>query len=206
MSLANRCEDYVFENNTGRCFGTKERDICNCHGDRTLCDFYPEVREKAIKEYESEDTNQILKDFGVLDKDGKLSEVYRNIYELRKKQLRGHGPLSTEWGPTICEIELNGEKVDIILFSEDPLVYVARSLSPGKVNTVSFVDEKTTRAIVPDDKLSLAIGAGGINVKLAARLTGYKIDVKPESQREEKPAINNFENELSTNLDDMFKE
>lgn len=102
--------------------------------------------------------------------------------------------------------ELNGEKVDIILFSEDPLVYVARSLSPGKVNTVSFVDEKTTRAIVPDDKLSLAIGAGGINVKLAARLTGYKIDVKPESQREEKPAINNFENELSTNLDDMFKE
>ena len=111
MSLANRCDCYVFENNAGRCNGTKERDICSCHGDKTLCDFYPEVKEKAIKEYESEDTNQILKDFGVLDKDGKLSEVYRNIYELRKKQLKGHGPLSTEWGPTICEIELKGEKV-----------------------------------------------------------------------------------------------
>lgn len=102
--------------------------------------------------------------------------------------------------------ELNGEKVDIILYSEDPLEYVARALSPGKVNTVSFIDEKTTRAIVPDDKLSLAIGANGLNVRLAAKLTGIKIDVKPEGKVvEEKPVINTFD-DLETDLDDMFKE
>lgn len=96
MSLANRCDCYVFEHNEARCNGTKERDICTCHGDRTLCDFYPEVREKAVHEYETEDTTKILKDFGVLDKEGRLSEVYRNIYELRKRQLNS-GKLSTEW-------------------------------------------------------------------------------------------------------------
>lgn len=101
--------------------------------------------------------------------------------------------------------ELNGEKIDIILWSDDPLVFVARALSPGKVNSVSFVDEKTTRAIVPDDKLSLAIGAGGINVRLAARLVGIKIDVKAESSKEEKPIVNTFE-DLPTDLDDMFKD
>ncbi len=101
--------------------------------------------------------------------------------------------------------ELNGEKVDIILYNDDPLVYVARALSPGKVLSVSFVDEKTTRAIVPDNQLSLAIGASGINVRLAAKLTGIKIDVKPESKQEEKPTINTFD-DISTNLDDMFKD
>lgn len=101
--------------------------------------------------------------------------------------------------------ELNGEKVDIILYSDDPLVYVARALSPGKVNSVSYVDEKTTRAIVPDDKLSLAIGAGGVNVRLAVKLVGIKIDVKPESNQGEKPEINTFD-DISTDLDDMFKD
>ena len=100
---------------------------------------------------------------------------------------------------------MNGEKIDIILWSDDPLVYVARALSPGKVLSVSFVDEKTTRAIVPDDKLSLAIGAAGINVRLAAKLVGIKIDVKAESSKEEKPVINTFD-ELPTDLDDMFKD
>lgn len=102
--------------------------------------------------------------------------------------------------------EMNGEKVDIILYSDDPLVFVSRALSPGKVNSVSFIDEKSTRAIVPDDKLSLAIGANGINVRLAAKLTGYKIDVKSESSKEEKPNVNTFDDEITTNLDDMFKD
>ena len=101
--------------------------------------------------------------------------------------------------------EINGEKIDIILYSEDPLEYVARALSPGKVNTVSFIDEKTTRVVAPDDKLSLVIGANGLNVRLAAKLTGYKIDVKSESSAQEKPVINSFD-DLSTDLDDMFKE
>ena len=77
--------------------------------------------------------------------------------------------------------ELNGEKVDIILWSENPLEFIAKSLSPAKVISVTQVDEKSAIAVVPDDKLSLAIGRDGQNARLAARLTGWKIDVKSES-------------------------
>ncbi len=78
--------------------------------------------------------------------------------------------------------ELNGEKIDLVEFSEDPLEYIARALSPAKVLSVETNDSlNMSQVIVPDDKLSLAIGKGGQNVRLAARLTGWKIDVKPES-------------------------
>ena len=78
--------------------------------------------------------------------------------------------------------ELSGEKVDIIRWSENPLEYIARALSPAQVLSITQEDEKTARVIVPDDKLSLAIGKGGQNVRLAAKLTGWKIDVKSQSQ------------------------
>ena len=79
--------------------------------------------------------------------------------------------------------ELGGEKIDIIIWSDDPFEFIARALSPAKVLTVEVNDElKSARAIVPDDKLSLAIGKSGQNVRLAARLTGWKIDVKSVSQ------------------------
>ena len=78
--------------------------------------------------------------------------------------------------------ELNGEKIDLILYSDDPLEYIARSLSPAKVLSVETNESlNASRVIVPDDKLSLAIGKNGQNVRLAARLTGWKIEVKPES-------------------------
>ncbi len=78
--------------------------------------------------------------------------------------------------------ELNGEKIDLIEYSEDPLEYIARALSPAKVISVETNESlNASRVIVPDDKLSLAIGKGGQNVRLAARLTGWKIEVKPES-------------------------
>ena len=77
--------------------------------------------------------------------------------------------------------ELGGEKVDIILWSENPLEFIAKALSPAKVVSVTQVDEKSAIAVVPDDKLSLAIGRDGQNARLAARLTGWKIDVKSES-------------------------
>ena len=79
--------------------------------------------------------------------------------------------------------ELNGEKIDIILWSEDPLEYISKALSPAKVLKVSAIEgEKVARVVVPDDKLSLAIGRDGQNARLAARLTGWKIDVKSESK------------------------
>ena len=87
--------------------------------------------------------------------------------------------------------ELGGEKIDIIPWSEDPLEFIAKALSPAKVLKVSALEgEKVARVVVPDDKLSLAIGKDGQNARLAARLTGWKIDVKSESKaRHEEDAL-----------------
>ena len=78
--------------------------------------------------------------------------------------------------------ELHGEKVDIIKYSEDPVQYVAAALSPADVVSVETLEEgKSCRVIVPDDQLSLAIGKEGQNARLAAKLTGFKIDIKSVS-------------------------
>ncbi|MCI8476849.1 MAG: transcription termination/antitermination protein NusA [Oscillospiraceae bacterium] len=83
--------------------------------------------------------------------------------------------------------ELKGEKVDIIKFSEDPADYIAAALSPASVLSVETLDEgKSCRVVVPDDQLSLAIGKEGQNARLAAKLTGYKIDIKPASAPSER--------------------
>lgn len=100
--------------------------------------------------------------------------------------------------------ELGGEKVDIIIWSDDPFEYIARALSPATVISVE-IDElsKSARVIVPDDKLSLAIGKGGRNVRLSAKLTGWKIDVKSESKaRQEDKAEESKETEVIS-LDDI---
>ncbi len=79
--------------------------------------------------------------------------------------------------------ELRGEKIDIINWSEDPETLIENALSPAKVESVEVdYEEKSARVIVPDYQLSLAIGREGQNARLAARLTGYKIDIKSESQ------------------------
>ena len=81
--------------------------------------------------------------------------------------------------------ELGGEKIDIVVWSEDPCEYVKAALSPADVVSVTLVPgQKACRVLVPDDQLSLAIGKEGQNARLAARLTGYKIDIKPASQAE----------------------
>ena len=81
--------------------------------------------------------------------------------------------------------ELGGEKIDIVVWSEDPCEYVRAALSPADVISVTLIPgQKACRCIVPDDQLSLAIGKEGQNARLAARLTGYKIDIKPASQAE----------------------
>ena len=86
---------------------------------------------------------------------------------------------------TIVE-ELGGEKVDIIKYSEDPAEFISAALSPADVIDVRCnPEEKTCRVIVPDDQLSLAIGKEGQNARLAAKLTGYKIDIKSESNADE---------------------
>ncbi len=81
--------------------------------------------------------------------------------------------------------ELHGEKIDIIPWSENPLEFIAKALSPAKVLMVTQLEgEKTAMAVVPDDKLSLAIGKDGQNARLAVKLTGWKIDVKSKTAAE----------------------
>lgn len=78
--------------------------------------------------------------------------------------------------------EINGEKIDLVEYNDDPLEYIAKALSPATVISVETNESlHSSRVIVPDDKLSLAIGKNGQNVRLAARLTGWKIEVKPQS-------------------------
>ena len=79
--------------------------------------------------------------------------------------------------------ELNGEKIDIVDYDEDPAKYVAHALAPAKVSSVTIVDElsRSAKAIVPDYQLSLAIGKDGQNARLAARLTGWRIDIHPDT-------------------------
>lgn len=94
-----------------------------------------------------------------------------------------------ERGTRIASIlkEMNGEKVDIVLYSKDPVEFIKSALSPAKDLNVYILDEKTkeTLVIVNKDNLSLAIGKKGINVKLATRLTNYKLDIKTEEQVKE---------------------
>ena len=85
--------------------------------------------------------------------------------------------------------ELDGEKIDVVRYFEDPREFVAEALSPAQVLDVRIIDEeaKSCRAIVPDQQLSLAIGNRGQNARLAAKLTGWKIDIRPESAADDEP-------------------
>lgn len=86
--------------------------------------------------------------------------------------------------------ELNNEKIDIVDYSDDPTEFIAASLSPAKVKSVTVTDQRTysARAVVPDNQLSLAIGKEGQNARLAAKLTGWRIDILSESRFNEAQA------------------
>ncbi|NLB09339.1 MAG: transcription termination/antitermination protein NusA, partial [Clostridiales bacterium] len=98
--------------------------------------------------------------------------------------------------------ELNGEKIDIIEWDADPVVYISHALSPAKVIRVEVnEEEQSATVVVPDHQLSLAIGREGQNARLAARLTGWKIDIKNEAQYREM-----LENELFSRFDQALAE
>lgn len=104
--------------------------------------------------------------------------------------------------------ELNGEKIDLVLYSENPAQYIANALSPAKVLQVEINETlKTSKVIVPDEKLSLAIGKDGQNVRLAAKLTNWKIDVKPQSALEQLDDIEIVDMETTPTIsEDSFVE
>jgi len=99
--------------------------------------------------------------------------------------------------------ELDGEKIEIIRWDENPAIYVSNALSPAKAISVEIDEEdKYTRVVVPDFQLSLAIGKEGQNARLAARLTGWKIDIKSESQMAEIEADGDDQDEYFDELTD----
>jgi transcription termination/antitermination protein NusA len=92
--------------------------------------------------------------------------------------------------------ELRGEKIDIIPFNEEPARFVAKALSPARVREVLVDDEaKQATVIVPDDQLSLAIGKDGLNARLAARLTGWRVDIRSETEFAEEEAQMGYQEE-----------
>lgn len=103
--------------------------------------------------------------------------------------------------------ELKGEKIDIVKWSDDPVVFVANALSPAKVIEVTFDEEnKATTVIVPDYQLSLAIGKRGQNARLAAKLTGWKIDIKSETDAREAGIYPSSKNNVSVDEDEEFEQ
>ncbi len=100
--------------------------------------------------------------------------------------------------------DLKGEKIDIITWSEDPATFIENALSPSKVVSVQVDEEdKSARVVVPDYQLSLAIGKEGQNARLAARLTGYKIDIKSESQARDAYGYDDYD-DYDENYDDDY--
>jgi N utilization substance protein A len=95
--------------------------------------------------------------------------------------------------------ELRGEKIDIIPFNEEPARFIAKALSPARVREVLVDDEsKQATVVVPDDQLSLAIGREGLNARLAARLTGWRIDIRSETEFAQEEAEGGYEEEVQT--------
>ncbi len=102
--------------------------------------------------------------------------------------------------------ELKGEKIDIVNWDENAAIFIENALSPAKVVSVIVdPDEKTAKVVVPDYQLSLAIGKEGQNARLAARLTGYKIDIKSETQAKDAPGFR-MEDYLTDEYEDEYEE
>jgi N utilization substance protein A len=169
------------------------------HGDRIKC-FVVEVKQglKGPEIMLSRSHPALVKQLFSLEvpevQDGivEIMAVAREAGHRTKIAVRSHragvSPKGSLIGPmgsrsrAVME-ELHGEKIDIVDWSEDPAEFVAHALAPAKVSSVEVVDElsRSARVVVPDYQLSLAIGKDGQNARLAARLTGWRIDIHPDT-------------------------
>lgn len=135
----------------------------------------------------------------VYDKTVEIQQIVREAGSRCKVAVISHNPKVDPIGSCVgvkgCRVraiinELQGTRIDLVAYASDPEKYIASSLSPAKTLSVSLIEEgKKAKVLVADDQLSLAIGRGGQNVRLASRLTGWTIDIQSESQvRERKKA------------------
>ncbi|GAA1048398.1 transcription termination factor NusA [Arthrobacter russicus] len=134
----------------------------------------------------------------IADKSVEIVALAREAGHRTKIAVKAHRPGINAKGACIGEMgarvravmnELNDEKIDIVDYSDDPATFIASSLSPSRVNSVTIVDEATrsARVVVPDYQLSLAIGKEGQNARLAAKLTGWRIDIVSDAVTAETP-------------------
>ncbi len=141
-----------------------------------------------------------------------ISGIAREAGHRTKVAVRSHNPSVNAKGSCIGPVgvrvrnvmnELHGEKINIVDWSEDPAEYVKQALSPARVTEVHVVDAaaKSARVIVPDYQLSLAIGREGQNARLAARLTGWRIDIRPDTEQVEPPKATSPEAAASGDAD-----
>lgn len=169
------------------------------HGERIKC-FVVEVKQglKGPEIMLSRSHPALVKQLFALEvpeiKDGivEIMGVAREAGHRTKIAVRSHragvSPKGSLIGPMGARAravmdELNGEKIDIVDYDEDPALFVAHALAPAKVSSVEIVDlaTRSAKVVVPDYQLSLAIGKDGQNARLAARLTGWRIDIHPDN-------------------------
>ena len=115
-----------------------------------------------------------------------IKSIAREAGFRTKVAVHSTDPMVDAVGACVGQKGIRVEKIDIIEWDSDPAVYIAKALSPAKVIMVYINEtEKAAKVVVPDQQLSLAIGKEGQNARLAAKLTGWKIDIKSQSQAEE---------------------
>lgn len=144
----------------------------------------PKIVEKVMEKYVPEIEKNIISIESISREAGNRSKVALQLLDL-EQDIDLIGSCVGSKGNRINKIrkELHGEHIDLIEYFEDPVIYISNALAPALVTAVQILneEEKTSRVIVPDDQLSLAIGVNGQNVRLASRLTGWKVDIKSES-------------------------
>ena len=143
---------------------------------------HPELVKRLFESEVSEVKDGTVEIMGISREAGSRSKISVRSNDPNVDPVGACGGINGTRVNAIVE-ELRGEKIDIVNWSEDPAVLIENALSPAKVVSVKAdPQEKTARVVVPDYQLSLAIGKEGQNARLAARLTGYKIDIKNETQ------------------------
>jgi len=169
-----------------RCYVLKVQEDPRGKGPRVMVSrTHPNLLRKLFELEVPEIASGVVEILGVAREAGQRSKIAVVSHDERIDPV---GACVGQRGTRVQQIvnELYDEKIDIIPFTEDPVAYITAALSPAKIQSVKVnTEENSAFVIVPETQLSLAIGKGGQNVRLAAKLTGWKIDIRSESQLEE---------------------
>ncbi|HQR80158.1 MAG TPA: transcription termination factor NusA [Actinomycetota bacterium] len=150
----------------------------------TLSRTHPELVRKLFAMESPEVADGVVEILALAREAGHRTKI---AVRARSPQVNAKGACIGPMGQRVRAVtsELQGEKIDIVDFDDDPAAFIAAALSPARVQAVQIVDERarSARVIVPDYQLSLAIGKEGQNARLAARLTGWRLDIHPDQGR-----------------------